>query len=207
MVALRERQKRNLLATLFLSQGVPMLVAGDESGRTQGGNNNAYCQDNEVSWVDWDRAGDFAALTAFTARLARLRREHPVFRRRRFFQGRPVRGTDLEDIAWLTPAGQPMTDAEWSAEHAGRLGVVLNGEGIPEPDARGQRLVDDSFLLMVNPSGADETFTLPGPAYGAVWQGCLDTAEDEPRASLVEAGGEVVVEAHSLRLLVRPRGS
>ncbi|MCW2698132.1 MAG: hypothetical protein JWR62_3217 [Modestobacter sp.] len=205
--ALRERQKRNLLATLFLSQGVPMLVAGDEAGRTQAGNNNAYCQDNALSWVDWERAADFAALTDFTARLARLRREHPVFRRRRFFQGRPVRGTQLEDIAWLTPAGEPMTDAEWTAAHAGPLTVFLNGEGIPEPDSRGRRLVDDSFLLLVNPTGTDRTFTLPGPAYGAAWRGCLDTAAEEPPASSVEAGAAVVVGAHSLRLLVRPRGS
>jgi isoamylase len=114
VISLRERQKRNFLVTLFLSQGVPMLLHGDELGRTQGGNNNAYCQDNETSWVDWDRAGDFEALTEFTARLAKLRRDHPVFRRRRFFQGRPVRGTNLEDIAWLTPVGAPMTDDEWS---------------------------------------------------------------------------------------------
>ncbi|WP_448616721.1 glycogen debranching protein GlgX [Modestobacter sp. URMC 112] len=207
VLALRERQKRNLLATLFLSQGVPMLLAGDEAGRTQGGNNNAYCQDNEVSWVDWDRAAGFAGLTEFTARLARLRREHPVFRRRRFFQGRPVRGTDLEDIAWLTPAGQPMTDAEWTAEHAGPLTVFLNGEGIPEPDARGRRLVDDSFLLLVNPTGEHRTFALPGPAYGAAWQGCLDTAAEAPFGAIgaLPAGAGLTVTAHSLRLLVRPR--
>lgn len=129
-----------------------MLLGGDELGRTQDGNNNAYCQDNPLSWVNWERAQSFTELTAFTARLIELRRRHPVFRRRRFFQGRPVRGTDQEDIAWLTPAGIPMTDQEWTGGHARALTVFLNGQGIPEPDHRGQPLSDDSFLLLVNPA-------------------------------------------------------
>ncbi|MFR9804468.1 glycogen debranching protein GlgX [Pseudonocardia sp. RS010] len=179
IVALRERQKRNLLTTLFLSQGVPMLCHGDELGRTQGGNNNAYCQDNDISWIDWERAAGFAGLTEFTARLARLRREHPVFRRRRFFQGRPVRGTDLEDIAWLTPSGQPMTDAEWTDGLAHALAIFYNGEGIPEPDRRGRKLHDDSFLLLVNPTPAPVAFTIPDHRYGTSWAVHLDTAHPQ----------------------------
>ncbi len=211
VLALRGRQTRNLLATLLLSQGVPMLVAGDEMGRTQAGNNNAYCQDNPISWVDWERAAGFRELTGFTARLTRLRREHPVFRRRRFFQGQPVRGTCLADIAWLTPAGRPMTDEEWTAGQAGPLVVFLNGAGIPEPDRRGRRVVDDSFLLLVNPTGSALPFTLPGPAYGWTWHLCLDTAEDtaEDTAGVATklatvAGQVVLMAAHSLRLLTRP---
>ncbi len=213
--ALRERQKRNLVATLFLSQGVPMLLAGDELGRTQLGNNNAYCQDNAISWVDWERAAGFTELAEFTARLARLRREHPVFRRRRFFEGRPVRGTNLEDIAWLTPDGEPMTDREWTAGHAHALTVFLNGEGIPERDRRGRPVRDDSFLLMANPSADRRPFTVPGPAYGTSWTDCLDSSD--PTAGILAAGGMaaaaprcrpgdvLMLEAHCLRLLIRAR--
>jgi isoamylase len=196
-------------------------VAGDEMGRTQAGNNNAYCQDNPISWVDWERAAEFGQLAGFTARLTRLRREHPVFRRRRFFQGHPVRGTGLADIGWLTPAGQPMTDQEWTAGQAGPLAVFLNGSGIPEPDRRGRRVVDDSFLLLVNPTGSPVEFTLPGAAYGRTWQVCLDTAEataadtaedgtedtpedTPPDSTSAGAGQAVPVAAHSLRLLTRP---
>jgi glycogen operon protein len=195
VLALRERQKRNLLATLLLSQGVPMLLAGDELGRSQGGNNNAYCQDNEISWVDWQRAKQFPDLTAFVARLTRLRREHPAFRRRRFFQGRPVRGANLEDIAWLTPNGHPMTDHEWTAGHAGALTVFLNGDGIPEPDRHGRRIQDDSFLLLVNPGSQERRFTLPGATYGRTWVTELDTAD--PSIGSVDAGQRIPVVAHA----------
>lgn len=213
VLALRERQKRNLLATLLLSQGVPMLLAGDELGRTQDGNNNAYCQDNELSWVDWGRAAQFSELTEFTGRLIRLRREHPVFRRRRFFEGRPVRGTNLEDIAWLTPAGELMSDHEWTAGHARALTVFLNGEGIPEPDRRGRPVRDDSFLLMVNPTPAPLSFTVPGIEYGTTWTDYLDTA-DHTTGITVAAGAipasaprygprdVITLEPHSLRLLI-----
>jgi isoamylase len=211
VLALRDRQVRNMLATLLLSQGVPMLLAGDELGRTQDGNNNAYCQDNELSWVDWERAGRFADLTEFVARLTRLRRRHPVFRRRRFFQGRPVRGTELEDIAWLTPDGEPMTDDVWTSGEARALTVFLNGAGIPEPDRRGRRLQDDSFLLLVNPAATPREFVVPGPAYGATWTPCLDTAAapgapavGDPVAGDRVAGDRVAVPAHSLRLYSRP---
>jgi glycogen operon protein len=125
---LRDRQKRNLLTTLFLSQGVPMLVAGDEIGRTQHGNNNAYCQDNEISWLNWDEADN--DLLAFTQKLIKLRKDHPVFRRRRWFQGRPVKGKGLEDIAWFLPEGTEMEDENWNHDFARSLGVFLNGQGI-----------------------------------------------------------------------------
>ena len=157
-----ERQKRNFLATLLLSQGVPMISHGDELGRTQGGNNNVYAQDNEISWVDWDDARDNDVLTEFTARLAALRAAHPVFRRQRFFQGRPIRGSSIDDIAWLRPDGQQMTDEDWNGGHAQSLAIFLNGRGIPDRDEVGERVVDDSFLLLINAHHQQVTFTLPG---------------------------------------------
>lgn len=190
-----------------------MLLHGDEVGRTQGGNNNAYCQDNETSWVDWQRARDFEVLTEFTARLARLRHDHPVFRRRRFFQGRPVRGTDLEDIAWLTPAGVPMTHEQWTAEEARALAIFLNGDGIPDPDRRGMRPRDDSFLLFVNPTPSTVTFAVPDKRYGSSWTAILDTAAPEVGAQPVVLPDQGDIRPHSrldlhpnsLQLLIRHR--
>jgi isoamylase len=196
VVALRERQKRNFLTTLFLSQGVPMLLAGDELGRTQHGNNNAYCQDNEVSWVHWQRveavpgAGRPArrARSAAQARnqelvnyvrmLIQFRADHPVFRRRRFFQGKAVRGVreQLGDIAWFTTAGKEMTDADWETGSAKSLTVFLNGDAISEHDRRGEPIRDDSFLLLFNASELDLKFALPPPHYGVLWTKVLDTA-------------------------------
>jgi glycogen operon protein len=213
VISLRERQMRNFLATLFLSQGVPMLLHGDELGRTQGGNNNAYCQDNEISWVDWNLARDFEALTEFTARLARLRHDHPVFRRRRFFEGRSFRGTNLEDIAWLTPAGVQMTDEEWTTGQARALTIFLNGEGIPDPDRRGRRLRDDSFLLLVNPTASAVTFIVPDERYGSSWTVVLDTAAPEigaepvPLSAQPQIGSQSRLDLYpnSLRLLIQRR--
>ncbi len=164
--ALRERQKRNFIATLLLSQGVPMISHGDELGRTQHGNNNVYCQDNETSWVDWKAAREYSVLTEFTGEVAKLRAEHPVFRRRRFFQGRPIQGSNIDDIVWLRPDGQPMTEHDWHTGYARTLGVYLNGEGIPERDPLGARVVDDSFLLLFNAHHHATTFTLPSEATG-----------------------------------------
>jgi glycogen operon protein len=175
--ALRERTKRNFIATLLLSQGVPMISHGDELGRTQGGNNNVYAQDNEMSWVDWDDARDNAVLTEFTARLAALRAEHPVFRRQRFFQSRPIRGSSINDIAWLRPDGQQMSDQDWATGYARTVAVFLNGEGIPDRDQVGERIVDDSFLLLINAHHEQVTFTLPEPAYGRAWETVVDTAD------------------------------
>ncbi|MBN9107614.1 MAG: glycogen debranching protein GlgX [Pseudonocardia sp.] len=172
---LRERQKRNLLTTLLLSQGVPMIAHGDELGRTQGGNNNAYCQDSPLAWIDWDDARAHEVLTEFTAGLARLRAEHPVFRRRRFFQGRPIHGSDVADIAWLRPDAAPMTDHDWHTRHS--VAIFLNGRGIPDRDEVGEQVVDDSFLLLVNGEHRQTTFTLPDESYGRTWRIVVDTAD------------------------------
>lgn len=204
--SLREKQKRNFIATLFLSQGVPMLLHGDELGRSQGGNNNAYCQDNETSWVDWQLARDRGTLLEFVRLAARLRHDHPVFRRRRFFQGRPAGESEgaLRDIAWLTPGGEDMTDDDWRAGFAKSLAVFLNGAAIVEPDRRGQRVVDDSFLLLFNAHSSDLRFTVPGEEYGRSWEVALDTAlphlDERPR---IKAGGQVSVESRSLLVLRR----
>src|SRR5690606_26734122 len=169
IATLRRRQMRNMLTTLMLSQGVPMLSHGDEIGRTQHGNNNAYCQDNPISWVDWELARRNADLLDFVRTLSRLRREHPVFRRRRFFQGAlPGRGKQ-RDIAWLRPDGTLMEDADWGRGWRA-LGVFLNGDAITEPDRMGRRIRDDSFLLLLNAGINDVQFTLPGPSYSAAWE-------------------------------------
>jgi glycogen operon protein len=175
--ALRERQKRNFLTTLLLSQGVPMIAHGDELGRTQQGNNNVYCQDNELSWIDWADARENEVLTEFTAQLVRLRREHPVFRRQRFFQSRSIHGSSIDDIAWLRPDGQQMGDDDWDGYRVRSLAIFLNGEGIPDRDDVGERVVDDSFLLLINPSPQQTTFTLPGEVYGRGWEVVVDTAD------------------------------
>ncbi|GAA5071684.1 glycogen operon protein [Thermocatellispora tengchongensis] len=203
--SLREQQKRNFLTTLFLSQGVPMLSHGDELGRTQRGNNNAYCQDNEISWVDWSDVKENWLLLEFTKSLARLRREHPVFRRRRFFYGRPVRGSEdgLSDIAWLTPAGEKMTDADWKVGYAKSLAVFLNGDAITEPDRRGRRISDNSFLLLFNAHHEVIRFTIP-EGYGDMWLTEIDTAMPitlDTRAC--RAGEGVAVAGRSVRVLRR----
>jgi isoamylase len=205
VIALRERQKRNLAATLLLSQGVPMLLHGDEFGRTQRGNNNAYCQDNELAWVDWDLMRSDWGLYEFFQRAARLRAEHPVFRRRRFFHGSPVAGSTstLPDIRWLTPAAEEMTERDWNAGHARAVTVFLNGDAIAEPDGRGEPVRDSSFLLLFNAHHEKLQFTVPPAAYGEIWESELDTAmplySDRPR---LKAGAVTTLESHSL-LVVR----
>jgi len=205
VLALREQQKRNFLATMFLSQGVPMLLHGDELGRTQGGNNNAYCQDNLVSWVDWTAAKEHWSLESFTAAVSRLRREHPVFRRRRFFQGAPVRRTDdLCDIAWFTPGGEEMSGQDWNVARTSSLGVFLNGQGIPDHDARGEPVVDDSFLLLFNAHADGVSFTLPSPEYADGWEVVLDTAAPlVAHEEVTKAGATLEVESRSLLILRR----
>ena len=204
IVALREQQKRNFLTTLFLSQGVPMLLHGDELGRTQQGNNNVYAQDNELAWVDWGRARDFEVLTQFTSKLAALRREHPVFRRRRFFKGRPVTGTQIEDIGWFTPAGEAMSDEDWESGYAKSVAVFLNGEGIREPDLRGERVTDQSFFLLFNGHHEAIEFTLPDLGAGEHWEVAVDTAApmlDDAEERSVKTGQPVPVEARSVLVL------
>ncbi len=182
VLGLRRRQVRNFLATLFVSQGVPMLLGGDELGRTQQGNNNAYCQDNDISWYDWAAVDD--DLLAWTGAVVALRRAHPVFRRRRFFQGRPVRGSgrrgQLPDIGWFRPDGGEMTDTDWRVGYAKSLGVFLNGQAIPDPDDLGQPVADDSFHLLFNAWEQPLGFTLPAPRWGRAWTVVLDTAADRP---------------------------
>jgi len=198
VLALRARQQRNLLTTLLLSQGVPMLLGGDEVGRTQRGNNNAYCQDNEISWYDWENCD--AELLAFTTKLIALRRQHPVFCRRRWFQGRPLRGT--ADILWLNPDGTEMTEQDWNA-HEVSVGLFLNGEAITSPGSRGERVVDTSFLLLINASADPRKWTISG-SWGQDWECVLDTAATAEHAT-DEAGvrGDLVVTDRSVVLLRR----
>ncbi|MBB4916510.1 glycogen debranching protein GlgX [Streptosporangium saharense] len=203
ITALRHRQRRNLLTTLFVSQGVPMLLAGDEFGRTQGGNNNAYCQDNEISWIDWSPAGTDKELLDFVRSLSELRREHPVFRRRRFFHGRRAEdGT--RDIVWFTPSGEEMSAADWHTGYAKSLTVFLNGSAITEPGPRGETIVDDSFLLLINGHHEDLAFTIPDGRYGAHWQPVLNTAEEND-ATTWPPDAHVPVTSRSIRILRCPR--
>jgi len=198
---LRARQKRNFLATMLLSQGVPMLLGGDEMGRTQGGNNNAYCQDDEVSWFDWDhRDGE---LVAFTQRLISLRRSHPVFRRRHFFQGQPLHGAGVSDIAWFRAEGTEMTDEDWREGYAKTLGVFLNGDAIPDLDARGQRVTDDSFLVLFNAHFEPVDFVLPEGHFGERWVKVLDTADAFYEGTQFKAAETLKVESRSLVLFRR----
>ena len=174
---LRARQRRNFLTTVFLSQGVPMQLAGDEMGRTQRGNNNAYCQDNAISWLDWGLVQTERDVLRFTETLASLRRNHPLFRRRRFFRGRPQAPTDTEgDIIWLTPGGEEMTQQDWDTSYANSLAVFLNGDAISEPDPRGEKISDARFLLMFNAHSDSLTFTLPEASLAAGWEVVIDTA-------------------------------
>ncbi len=204
IVDLRARQRRNMLATLLLSQGVPMLLYGDELGRTQHGNNNAYCQDNELSWVDWASAdGD---LTAFVAAASRLRRAHPTFRRRRFFRGSPVRdvGDPIPDISWLTTAGTEMTHGDWDSSYHRAFAVFFNGEGINERDDRGEPISDVSFLLCFNAHDADLAFCTPPAEYANAWEVVLDTglaALPPSPEVIVRPGGSVSVLSRSLVVL------
>jgi pullulanase/glycogen debranching enzyme len=158
--ALRLRQKRNFLATLLLSQGVPMLLAGDEFGHSQQGNNNAYCQDSPIAWLDWNLSAEQREQLEFVRLLLRLRKSQPVFRRRRFFQGRPVHGQDIKDIYWLTPDGTQMTGSDWNADHVRCLGLGLAGVQIDETDAHGQRIVGENYLILFNAGHEPRPFRL-----------------------------------------------
>jgi glycogen operon protein len=221
IIALRERQKRNFMATLFLTQGVPMLSHGDEIGRTQRGNNNAYCQDTELSWVDWNGLQEHFPLFEFVQKLAALRKRHPVFRRRRFFQGRTSRskqekgarqgkGTrqskELPDLLWFTPDGREMNDADWQAGYNKSFYIFMNGDAIGEPGRRGERITDASFLLLFNAHHGDLNFGLPPGRYGGMWSKVLDTADPmlaEEESPVVKAGETVTVEARSVQVLRR----
>ncbi len=214
IVALRERQKRNFLATLFFSQGVPMLVAGDEFGRTQGGNNNAYCQDNEISWIDWNLHPAGKDLLAFVQQVIALRNAHPLFRRRTFFRGRAVRDPDTKDVVWLTPNGQEMTDQEWNQSFARCLGVFMSGRGLTERDERGHPVEDDDLLLLLNAHHDTIPFTLPGgpqvkwtvltdtgagPAHGSS-ESPAGAANNVPHAPVFDPGAAYSLAGRSLAL-------
>jgi glycogen operon protein len=188
--SLRDRQKRNFLTTLFLSQGVPMLLGGDEIGRTQRGNNNAYCQDNEISWFDWEKAD--RELCRFVADLIQLRHRHPVFRRRRWFQGVPIRGTEGRDIAWMRPDGKEMGNQDWTQGFSRSLAVFLNGQGIPSLDERGERIVDDSFYILFNAHWDPIAFRLPPERahWGERWVQVIDTASPHVRDQVDQGGTE-----------------
>jgi len=173
--ALRDKQKRNILTTLFLSQGVPMLVAGDEFGRTQHGNNNAYCQDNEISWLDWESADQ--ELLAFTKGVIQFCKNHPTFRRRRWFQGQHVLDSGTKDITWFLPEGNPMSDENWNHDYAKSLGVFLNGRGIRYPNYNGKRIIDDSFYIIFNAHYEPLDYTIPSAEYGLSWHKVIDTSE------------------------------
>jgi len=204
IVALRERQKRNFLATLLLSQGIPMLCAGDEFGRTQNGNNNAYCQDNETSWIDWSLDENGRALLQFVRRMIEIRRDHPAFRRRDFFQGRPLHGGDVKDISWFQPDGSEMTLDAWDHEHARALGVYLAGEALTETDRRGQRLTDDNFLLLFNAGAEAVDFQLPQQLGPGSWLVLVDTCHEQglqPDGAF-EPGASYQAKARSLALLL-----
>jgi isoamylase len=175
IVALRNQQKRNFLSALFLSQGVPMIVAGDELGRTQMGNNNAYCQDNELSWINWDKADK--ELMQFTQKLIQFRTKHPSFRRRRWFQGEPIHAAGgLEDIGWFLPEGTEMTEENWNHDFAKSLGVYLNGKGIKSKGPKGETIIDDSFYVIFNAYHDELNYKLPPVKYGKRWTKILDTS-------------------------------
>ena len=202
ILALRARQQRNILVTLMLSQGVPMLLAGDEIGRTQNGNNNAYCQDNELSWLDWEQVDQ--DLHAFTRRLIAFRHGHPAFRRRHWFQGRAIHGAGCEDIAWFTPSGEQMSEEDWGEWFAKSLGIFINGDTIPNPNTHGDPVTDASFYLIFNAHYEALDFNLPEIRWGQRWALLLDTARGwVDAAPLHKAGARLEVAPRSVVLLQR----
>jgi glycogen operon protein len=205
---LRRRQRRNLLTTLLLAQGVPMLVAGDEWARTQRGNNNAYCQDNEISWLDWHHDDEQNALYEFTRRLIAFRHEHPVFRRPKFFQGRRIRGSEIRDVMWFNADGNEMNDDEWNSPTIRSLAMLLSGDTIDVQNFEGEPIRDATFLLVVNAHHEAEKFILPG-AEEVGWQKILDTALDEGFCAAQDflAGDETEVQARATVLLKLATGS
>jgi isoamylase len=212
--ALRIQQKKNFLATMLLSQGVPMLLAGDALGHSQNGNNNAYCQDNETSWLDWEKAfsnegNEGNDLRALVQKLIMLRKTHPVFRRRNFFQGRGIKGAGVKDILWLRPDGHEMTDEQWNQESARTLGVFLSGSSVDEVDERGQRLTDDNFLLLLNAHHEEVPFSLPTVASGMVWTTQIDTScrEECSRAPQYDGNATYALKARSFVLFIEQKRS
>ncbi|MET0734018.1 MAG: glycogen debranching protein GlgX [Microbacterium sp.] len=202
ILALRARQQRNFIVTLLLSQGVPMLLHGDELGRTQGGNNNGSAQDNETTWVDWSSVDQ--PLVDFTAALARLRREHPTFRRSRFFNGRPVKmeeGAPIPDIVWGRPDGTVMQPEDWDSGFGRAISVFLNGDGIRERDRRGEQITDRHFIIMFNAGDEVTDFHIPSPRFSPEWDVLIDTAGTRANTDPISPGDVVPVEAKSIMVL------
>jgi glycogen operon protein len=204
VLALRARQRRNFLTTLMVSQGTPMLLGGDELARTQHGNNNPWCQDNELSWFDWGEAPDKQALHAFTKRLIALRRQHPVFRREAFLRGRKLMGSDLPDVWWFRGDGRRMTRRDWQ-DGERVLGMFLNGRGIPSRSATGAPIRDDSFVVLFNAEPEPRSIMLPRRGFGAQWALELSTADPaaEPGSARYGARTEVPMAARSVTMLRR----
>jgi glycogen operon protein len=204
IIALRHKQQRNFLTTLFLSQGVPMIVAGDEVGRTQRGNNNAYCQDNEISWIDWEHADN--ELLDFTKKLIHFYKAHPVFTRRRWFKGKPIRGTNVEDIAWFLPEGIEMTDDRWQHDYAKSLGVYLNGKALRMMDEKGRPVADDSFYIIFNAHDSAVPYKLPPEKYGTTWIKVLDTDEGgvKQKGKVYHAEETLMIPDRSVVVLEQP---
>lgn len=202
VLTMRARQQRNFIATLMLSQGVPMLLHGDELGRTQQGNNNGYAQDNEITWIDWDAAD--RPLLEFTAAMSRLRRDHPTFRRRRFFEGRPVRrdvGVPIQDIAWLRPDGTLMQPDDWESGFGRAVGVFLNGQGIREKDRRGEPIRDRHFIVLFNAGDDVIDFRIPVVEFSPDWEVVIDTAGERADSALIKPGDTLGLAAKSLVVL------
>ena len=202
--ALRRRQQRNFLTTLMLSQGAPMLLGGDEFGRTQHGNNNVWCQDNELAWFDWKQDAEAKEQLAFTKRLIKLRQAHPVFRRRQFLSGQDIEGSGLPDVWWFRTDGRKMAARDWD-EGTPVVGMFLNGEEITTPGSRGERIVGDSFLILFNAHHEDVTFTLPNRRFGQRWTGELTSKGDGDGSLDLQAKALEEVDVMSRSLLVLRR--
>src|SRR6202451_1539226 len=207
--ALRAKQKRNLLATLLLSQGVPMMYAGDAIGHTQMGNNNAYCQDNSISWLNWNLQPQDRDLLAFVQRMINLRKRHPVFRRKRFFQGRPIKGANVKDVLWLNPSGKEISEEEWRDGSLHCLGMFLSGQGLDETDERGRKLGDENFLVLLNAYHEDVQFAFPSFRAGTRWTAWMDTSREAGLRSLETYDGSAPypLQARSMVVLLERRGN
>ena len=200
--ALRERQKRNFLATLLLSQGVPMISHGDELGRTQRGNNNAYCQDNEITWIDWNLDAARRALLEFTSKLVHFRRSQPALRRRKYFQGRSIRGGGVKDMAWLAPDGREMTDEAWNAPLIRSIGVLMVGDALDEVDERGRQVTGDTLLMLLNAHFEEVPFVLPKVDEGKSWLRVIDTIDAKTPETRFTGGARYPLQGRTLAVFI-----
>jgi len=200
--ALRDRQVRNFLTTLILSQGVPMISHGDELGRTQRGNNNGYCQDNELTWIDWNLDADRRALLNFVTKLVHFRHAQPALRRRKYFQGRSIRGGEVKDLSWLTPDGKEMDDAAWNADFVRSLGMFLNGAAMEESNSRGEPIIGDSLLVLLNAHNEKVPFTLPPLEHDQAWRRVIDTVEPHAPDRGYKAGARYALQGRSVSVFV-----